>query len=90
MAEYVVKVSNPANQEGAASLDLFEALEDFKGVTLSPNEGEIRDVDSGELDAIASVLAELRTAGGFTDTVTYHLCLHDEGIGDCSAAVEVR
>jgi hypothetical protein len=90
MAEYVVKLRNPSDPGGVISPELLDALLDFKGVTLSPGAGEVRDVEHGELDAIGTHMAELRTAYETTDEVTYHLCRHDEGIGDCRAAVEIR
>jgi hypothetical protein len=88
--QHVVKVRNPSDPDGLLSEDLTSLLADFAGSGPTTTPGEVRDADEAELDAMSEMLAELRTACGLTDEVTYHVCRHDEGIGDCSAAVVVK
>jgi hypothetical protein len=57
---------------------------------LSAGPGEVRDIEGSEIDGFSSWLSELRSTLLIADEVTYHECRHDEGIGDCSAAVVLK
>lgn len=48
---------------------------------------ELRGNDPAEAEAVADQIAALRDSLGLTGRISYHVCRHDEGIGDCASAV---
>lgn len=81
--EYVVKIASDN-----APVALLEAHALYRD--LAPgNPSEYRSRDEAEGLAVARELADLRDHLGLSADISFHVCRHDEGIGDCSQAVVI-
>ena len=69
--------------------ELADTIFDYRAMLGFVGNGRVRSTDEWEAESLANICVALRDVLGSPDFIVYHVCRHQEGDGDCSAAKQV-